>query len=111
MQESTPKACIVLTTESTLDEANNLGRTLVEERLVACATLVPVVQSIYYWEDQLQSAPETMVVLKTSEDKLEALETRLRQLHSYRLPEFLVVPVEYGSKNYLEWLFGVLQAK
>jgi periplasmic divalent cation tolerance protein len=111
MQESNPKACIVLTTESTLDEANRLGRALVEERLVACATLLPVVQSIYYWEDHLQSAPETMVVLKTSEDKLEALETRLRQLHSYRLPEFLVLPVGYGSKSYLEWLFGVLHTK
>ena len=105
MQESIPKARIVLTTESTLDEANNLGRTLVEERLVACATLVPVVQSIYYWEEQIQSAPETMVVLKTSEEK------RLRELHTYRVPEFLVLPVEHGSKNYLEWMFGVLHSK
>ena len=111
MQESNPKACIVLTTESTLDEGNRLGRTLVEERLVACATLLPVVQSIYYWNDQIQSAPETMVVLKTSVDKLEELETRLRQLHTYRVPEFLVVPVEYGSRDYLDWLFGVLAAK
>jgi periplasmic divalent cation tolerance protein len=111
MQESNPKACIVLTTESTLDEANNLGRALVEERLVACATLLPVVQSIYYLEDQLQSAPETMVVLKTSEDKLEALESRLRELHTYRVPEFLVLPVEHGSKSYLEWMFGVLHSK
>ena len=111
MQESNPKACIVLTTESTLDEANNLGRALVEERLVACATLLPVVQSIYYLEDQLQSAPETMVVLKTSEDKLEALESRLRELHTYRVPEFLVLPVEYGSQSYLEWMFGVLHSK
>ena len=111
MQESNPKACIVLTTESTLDEANNLGRALVEERLVACATLLPVVQSIYYLEDQLQSAPETMVVLKTSEDKLEALEKRLRELHTYRVPEFLVLPVEYGSQSYLEWMFGVLHSK
>ena len=111
MHESIPQARIVLTTESTLDEANNLGRTLVEERLVACATLVPVVQSIYYWEEQIQSAPETMVVLKTSEDKLEALEKRLRELHTYRVPEFLVLPVEHGSKNYLEWMFGVLHSK
>jgi periplasmic divalent cation tolerance protein len=104
MQETNPQARIVLTTESTLDEANKLGRALVEERLVACATLLPVVQSIYHWNDQIQSAPETMVMLKTTADKLEALETRLRQLHTYRVPEFLVLPVEYGSKNYLEWL-------
>src|SRR5579859_2219520 len=110
MHDTKPQARIVLTTESTLDEANKLGRTLVEERLVACATLLPVVQSIYYWKDQLQSAPETMILLKTSTDKLEALETRLRELHSYRVPEFLVLPVEHGSAAYLEWMFGALSA-
>lgn len=108
MQESNAQARIVLTTESTLEEANKLGRTLVEERLVACATLLPVVQSIYHWNDQIQSAPETMVMLKTSTEKLESLEKRLRELHSYRIPEFLVLPVEQGNANYLEWLFGSL---
>jgi periplasmic divalent cation tolerance protein len=111
MHESQPQARIVLTTESTLDEANKLGRTLVEERLVACATLLPVVQSIYHWNEQIQSAPETMVLLKTSTEKLAALEARLRELHSYRLPEFLVIPVEYGSGSYLEWLFAALAHK
>jgi periplasmic divalent cation tolerance protein len=110
MHDTNPQARIVLTTESTLDEANKLGRTLVEERLVACATLLPVVQSIYYWKDQLQSAPETMILLKTSTDKLEALEARLRELHSYRVPEFLVLPVEHGSAAYLEWMFRALSA-
>ena len=108
MQENAPQARIVLTTESTLEEANKLGRTLVEERLVACATLLPVVQSIYHWNDQLQSAPETMIMLKTSSEKLDALEKRMRELHSYRVPEFLVLPVERGSSSYLEWLFGAL---
>jgi periplasmic divalent cation tolerance protein len=103
-----PQARIVLTTESTLEEANKEGRTLVEERLVACATLLPVVQSIYHWNDQIQSAPETMVLLKTSTEKLEQLEKRLKELHTYRVPEFLVLPVESGSSAYLEWLFGAL---
>lgn len=111
MHDTNPQPRIVLTTESTLEEANKLGRSLVEERLVACATLLPVVQSIYYWKDQLQSAPETMILLKTTSDKLEALEARLRQLHSYRVPEFLVLPVEHGSSAYLEWMFGALSAK
>lgn len=108
MRESNPQARIVLTTESTLDEANKLGRTLVEERLVACATLLPVVQSIYHWKDQIQSAPETMVMLKTSSEKLVALEKRLRELHSYRIPEFMVLAVEHGSASYLQWLFASL---
>ena len=105
---SGPQARIVLTTDSILEEANKLGRTLVEERLVACATLLPVVQSIYHWNEQIQSAPETMVLLKTSTNMLEALEKRLKELHSYRVPEFLVLPVESGSAAYLEWLFGSL---
>ncbi len=108
MPESNPQARIVLTTESTLEEANKLGRTLVEERLVACATLLPVVQSIYHWNEQIQSAPETMVVLKTSTEMLATLEKRLKELHSYRVPEFLVLPVESGSAEYLQWLFGAL---
>jgi periplasmic divalent cation tolerance protein len=108
MQESSPQARIVLTTESTLDEANKLGRALVEERLVACATLLPAVQSIYRWEEDIQSGPETMVLLKTSTDKLEALEKRLRELHSYRVPEFLVVPVEHGSAPYMQWMLSTL---
>jgi periplasmic divalent cation tolerance protein len=108
MHDANQQARIVLTTESTLDEANKLGRTLVEERLVACATLLPVVQSIYHWNDQIQSAPETMVLLKTSSEKLDALENRLRELHSYRVPEFLVLPIEHGSASYLEWLFAAL---
>jgi periplasmic divalent cation tolerance protein len=110
MPESNPQARIVLTTEATLDEANKLGRTLVEERLVACATLLPAVQSIYHWNDQIQSAPETMVLLKTSTDRLAQLEKRLKELHSYRVPEFLVLPVESGSAAYLQWLFGALSA-
>ena len=108
MDESNSQARVVMTTESTLEEANKLGRTLVEERLVACATLLPVVQSIYHWDDQIQSAPETMVLLKTTADKLEALEARLRELHTYHVPEFLVLPVEYGSKSYTEWMLASL---
>lgn len=111
MHDTKAQARIVLTTESTLDEANKLGRMLVEEHLVACATLLPVVQSIYRWNGQIQSAPETMVLLKTSTEKLEALEKRLGELHSYRVPEFLVLPVEHGSAGYLEWLFGALGGK
>lgn len=108
MQESSGQARIVLTTESTLEEANKLGRALVEERLVACATLLPVVQSIYHWDAQIQSAPETMVMLKTSAEKLEALEKRLRELHSYRVPEFLVIAVEHGSATYMDWMMKTL---
>jgi periplasmic divalent cation tolerance protein len=104
MPEPTPQARIVLTTAASPEEANRLARILVEERLAACVTLIPGVQSIYRWEGQIQASAEMMLLLKTGPNQLEALEARLHELHSYQTPEFLVLPVESGSSSYLEWL-------
>ena len=104
MLEPTSTARIVMTTVVSAEEANRIGRTLVEERLAACATLLPPVHSIYRWHDQIESSNETMLLIKTSLDQLPALETRLREMHSYQTPEFLVLPVESGSHAYLDWL-------
>ena len=86
MTDSTPQARIVLATAANPEEATRLARTLVEERLAACATLVPAVQSIYRWQGQVESAAETLLVLKTGPEQLAALEARLHQLHSYQTP-------------------------
>lgn len=104
MPHADPEARIVLTTTADQDEAARLARTLVEEGLAACATLVPGAQSIYRWEGKVESATEVLVLLKTREPQLEALETRLHTLHSYLTPEFLVLPILSGSAGYLEWL-------
>ena len=104
MPDPNPSTRLVLTTTADTDEANRLARTLVEERLVACASLVPSVQSIYRWEGELESASETLLLLKTSAEQLAALEKRLHVLHSYATPEFLVLRVDSGSPGYLEWL-------
>ena len=81
-----------------------MGRTLVEERLAACVTLFPAAQSIYRWKDAIETASETLLLLKTEASALPALEARLMTLHSYDTPEFLVIPVEAASHAYLEWL-------
>ena len=104
MSETTPPIRIVLTTTANPDEAARLGRTLVEERLAACATLIPAVQSIYRWQGQVESSAETLLLLKTGPGQLAALETRLHQLHSYETPEFLVLAVDAASQPYLDWL-------
>ncbi|HZP05601.1 MAG TPA: divalent-cation tolerance protein CutA [Terracidiphilus sp.] len=109
MPESRSRAHIVLTSASNADEAALLARTLVEERLAACATLIPTVESIYHWEDQIETSTEALLMLKTSSEQLAALETRLRELHSYQIPEFLVLDVDSGSHSYLEWLFASLR--
>ena len=109
MAESAPHARIVLTTAATPEEADRIGRTLVEERLAACATLIPTVQSIYHWQGKVETSTETMLLLKTGQAQLPALEARLHELHSYQTPEFLVLNVEAGSHPYLEWLQASLR--
>ncbi|HEX3729115.1 MAG TPA: divalent-cation tolerance protein CutA [Opitutaceae bacterium] len=104
MPEPAPQARIVLTTASNPDEAALLARTLVEERLAACATLIPAVESIYHWEGQIETSTEALLLIKTGLEQLPALESRLRELHSYQIPEFLVLDIESGSHAYLEWL-------
>lgn len=104
MLESTSSARIVMTTVANPEEAARLSRTLVEERLAACATLLPAVHSIYRWKDQIESSAECLLLLKSAADRLPALEARLHELHTYQTPEFLVLAVEAGSHPYLAWL-------
>jgi periplasmic divalent cation tolerance protein len=105
----TPPVRLVLTTCASPGEASRLARTLVEERLAACATLIPSVQSIYHWQGEIEISTETLLLLKTCPEQLDALEARLHQLHSYQTPEFLVLGVEGVSHSYLEWLQSVLR--
>ncbi|MGD0801972.1 MAG: divalent-cation tolerance protein CutA [Terracidiphilus sp.] len=109
MSESASPARIVLTTTSNPDEAARIARTLVEERLAACASLIPAVQSIYRWQGEVESAYETLLLIKTAPEQLAALEARLHQLHSYQIPELLVLNVDAASQPYLDWLLSSLR--
>jgi periplasmic divalent cation tolerance protein len=110
MPSPTPPARLVLTTVANPDEAARLGRTLVEEHLAACATLIPSVQSIYRWQGEVESATETLLLIKTGPEQLAALEARLHELHSYQTPEFLVLAVDAASQPYLDWLEACLRS-
>ena len=102
------RARIVLTTAANPDEAGRLAGVLVEERLAACATLIPNVRSIYRWQGKVGDSTETMLLIKTGVEQLAALEARVLSLHSYQTPEFLVLGVEAGSAGYLDWLMASL---
>jgi periplasmic divalent cation tolerance protein len=108
MLEATSTVRIVMTTVESAEEAARLGRTLVEERLAACATILPRVHSIYRWQGEIESSDETLLLLKTANEQLPALESRLKELHGYETPEFIVLGVEAGSQSYLSWLSGSL---
>ena len=99
-------ALLVFTTLPSADKAAELGRVLVEERLAACANLIPAVRSIYRWQGKLQDENEVLVLLKTRAEHLERLKLRILELHPYEVPEVLAVPVEAGYQPYLEWLAG-----
>ena len=109
MAEMNPAARIVLTTAANAEEAGRLARILVEERLAACVTQVPGVESVYRWKERVESGTETLMLIKTGAGQVAALEARLNELHSYETPEFLVLDVEAGSHPYLDWLRGSLR--
>lgn len=108
MVEEASSVRIVVTTVVSPEEAARLGQTMIEERLAACATILPGAHSIYRWQGKIESSTETVLLLKTESDRLAALDTRLHELHSYQTPEFLVLGVESGSHAYLAWLHACL---
>jgi periplasmic divalent cation tolerance protein len=81
-----------------------IARILVEERLIACANLVPGVRSIYRWDGAVQEDQEVLLVIKTTADRCDAVAARVQALHPYDLPEVIVLPVEGGSDEYLDWV-------
>ncbi|MHA3770704.1 divalent-cation tolerance protein CutA [Verrucomicrobiota bacterium sgz303538] len=95
---------LVLSTFGTADEARRIARTLVEERLVACANLLPPIESIYRWKGEIEVSAETLVLFKTVTDNYPQLETRLRELHPYEEPEIVAIRVDTGLPSYLRWV-------
>ena len=95
---------IVLTTLGAQTDAAAFARVLVDERLAACVNILPVMTSVYRWKGTIEEDREQQLVIKTTSDRVEALEARLHELHPYELPEFLVISVTGASPAYLEWL-------
>lgn len=96
--------CIALTTISNFEEGKRLSKALLEKRLAACVSLVPISLSIYWWKGKLEESPEVLLIIKTRKELIEELEKVLQELHSYSVPEFLVLDVVQGSEKYLKWL-------
>jgi len=98
------KFAVVLVTAPDMKTARKLARAALEARLVACANLVPRIESHYRWQGKLERSTEVLMVLKTMTARLAALETLIEIKHPYDTPEFLVLPISRGSKRYLRWL-------
>jgi periplasmic divalent cation tolerance protein len=98
------EARLIVTTAGSRDEAEHIARALVDERLAACVSIIPGLTSIYRWQGKVEAAPEFLLLIKTTAANLTPLEEAVRRLHSYEVPEFLVLTPESASKPYLEWL-------
>ena len=103
MTQPAQQVAIVLTTFG-VDQAAIVARVLVEERLAACVNVLPAMMSIFRWQGAVQQEAEEQVVIKTTSDRVAALEMRLRELHPYEMPEFLVVTADAGGEAYLKWV-------
>ena len=88
------------------DEALTIGRTVVQERLAACANVLDGVSSIYWWQGALEQAGEVVVILKTRAELVERLTARIRELHSYECPCVVALPIAAGNPEYLDWIAG-----
>ncbi len=87
-----------------IEVAREVSRILVEKKLVACVNLVTAVESIYEWEGKVCEEKEVLLMMKTTESKLTALEISLVELHPYDVPEFIVIEIKSGHQPYLDWL-------
>lgn len=94
----------VLVTAPTLTAARKMASGALNARLAACANLVPKIESHYWWQGRLESSAEVLIIFKTCQSQLEALEKFILQSHSYDTPEFLVLPIEAGAEKYLKWI-------
>lgn len=97
-------AVVVLTTLASTEEAVDLVRVLLERRLVACGTVLPGARSIYRWQGKIADEQEAVVMLKTRSARLEQLREAFLELHPYKVPELVAMPVSFGLDKYLEWI-------
>ena len=105
-----PQVRTVLVTVPDPAAGEALGRALVEERLAACANVVPGIVSVYRWEGTVQRDSEALVILKTTAAGVEALRDRIVRLHPYDVPEVLALPVVGGHGPYLRWVEDEVEA-
>jgi len=95
---------VVLVTASNEEEGLAISRALVEEELVACVNMVEKVRSIYKWRGKIEDDAETLLIIKTGADNLPEVITRVKELHSYDVPEVIALPIVEGNKAYLKWI-------
>ena len=95
---------IVLIATATKDEAESIGKQLVEKKLAACTNIIPNIRSLFIWDKQFCEEDEVLLIVKSIHGKVGEIVTIVKELHSYDVPEIIAIPIIDGSKDYLDWL-------
>jgi len=102
---------IIFVTAASEQEAASISRTLVEEGLVACANIIPQIRSLYRWEGKIWDEREALIIIKSREDLFERIRSRVKELHSYEVPEITAIKIDEGDSAYLQWIESVTTSK
>lgn len=97
-------ARIVLTTAGSQEEARKIAQALVQEKLAACVNILPQIESVYRWQGKVESATEWLLIIKTTAEASAGLCDAIKKLHSYDLPECVMIEISGGSERYLGWI-------
>ena len=95
---------VVFITTATLEEAQQISKVLLERKKVACVNIVLRVDSLFWWQDKLDSAQESLLIVKTKQSLLNEVTTLVKKIHSYDTPEVIALPIVGGNQDYLEWI-------
>ncbi len=103
MNKMSSKTVVFITT-STEEEAHRIAEALLKQRKAACVNIVPRVSSLFWWQDKLESAQESLLIVKTNTPLLNQIVRLVKEIHSYDIPEIIAMPIIGGNQDYLEWI-------
>jgi len=95
---------VIYVTTNNMQTARKISRTLVKEKLVACVNIIPKIESIYWWKDKIEKGKEVALIAKTVEKNVKKTIHRIKELHTYDVPEIIVLPIVGGLKEYLNYI-------
>lgn len=98
------EAIIIFVTAASRSEAEQIGTTLVEKKLIACCNVVEPIFSIFHWQDKIQRETEVLLMMKSVRERMDSIIAATKKLHSYQTPEIIALPIIAGAEDYLSWI-------